>query len=344
MQVYRIFNMVNSKSYVGITQWDFKTRYPQGRWWKWTHSDRLKMAVAKYGLENFKHEILWDGQTEYQELLEMEKLYIKQYNSFVPNGYNMTFGGSKNGPPTHIKEYELMDFSGSIHKIRNLKKFCQINKLNYSAMQNMTSGINTSSQGYALSSTPIEKITIPNEEWVLDNINTGEIAIIKRGNVGKWATSKNLKPSLIERIIYKEVKCSHGWKLKETKLDSNYKFTHKNVKLLDPNGNIIDIPNIYRFCKENGFDRQSFYPLINGEAMEACGGWRLPGDEKEFNKKKSLRMGRYIKLISPTGELIEIKNISQFCRENGLKRNSFQAIVSGQTKTHKGWRIYNEKQ
>lgn len=52
----------------------------------------LGKAIKKYGWNNFTYEIIVESDNK-NELLELEKYYIKYYNSKVPNGYNMTDGG-----------------------------------------------------------------------------------------------------------------------------------------------------------------------------------------------------------------------------------------------------------
>ena len=59
MQVYQIRNKVNGKSYVGTTIHDFKKRYVNGNWAKYTHSHLLKSAIKKYGESSFEIYILW---------------------------------------------------------------------------------------------------------------------------------------------------------------------------------------------------------------------------------------------------------------------------------------------
>ena len=51
----------------------------------------LRDAVNKYGIDNFKFEVLIICFDDVR--FEMEKLYIKKYNSQVPNGYNISAGG-----------------------------------------------------------------------------------------------------------------------------------------------------------------------------------------------------------------------------------------------------------
>ena len=339
MQVYRIFNKVNKKSYVGVTQWEFQDRYPQSKWWKWTHNNHLKIAVEKYGLSQFDYEILWNGKGDKNSLSDLEKMYIQQYNSFIPFGYNLTTGGYKY-KPVHQKEYELIDFHGNKYKISNLSKFCKLNKMNYGAMLNMVSGVSKSSQGFSLSTTDVGDVANPREEWVLENINSGELTILERGKIGKWASKQKLNSTGIEQVIYKQIKVSQGWKLKETILGKNYRngLKHKNVLFINPQGEKQVIENIYKFCLDNKLDRKMFYNLIHGKSLEAYG-WRLPCDIKEFNNKKSLRLGKKITLVSPNGQELEIRNISLFCRNNKFNRNSIEAMISGRTKQYKGWKI-----
>ena len=49
-------------------------------------------AIKKYGLENFKAEVIEECKTT-DELLEREKYWIAKLNSKYPNGYNLTDGG-----------------------------------------------------------------------------------------------------------------------------------------------------------------------------------------------------------------------------------------------------------
>ena len=94
MIVYKITNTINNKIYIGVT-----TRTLEERWRE--HKSRVKertshlySAFRKYGIENFTIEIIDDTAESQEELFELEKRYIKQYNSTNPDiGYNATIGG-----------------------------------------------------------------------------------------------------------------------------------------------------------------------------------------------------------------------------------------------------------
>jgi hypothetical protein len=58
----------------------------------------LYKAISKYGVDNFEYSILFSEDTKEfnkikRKLDELEKKYIIEYNSYVPEGYNQTKGG-----------------------------------------------------------------------------------------------------------------------------------------------------------------------------------------------------------------------------------------------------------
>jgi len=106
--VYKITNLVNGKHYVGFTT------NPDDRWYnhqrcsdldkKNTH---LYNAMRKYGVKNFKFEILYQSMDYEHTHKTMETYFIKEYDSFN-NGYNMTLGGEgsygrEDSPETTVK-------------------------------------------------------------------------------------------------------------------------------------------------------------------------------------------------------------------------------------------------
>ena len=57
----------------------------------------LHKAIRKYGPENFKIEVVEEFDEDKKEWQSLEKFYIKELQSLVPNGYNILEGGDK--PP-----------------------------------------------------------------------------------------------------------------------------------------------------------------------------------------------------------------------------------------------------
>lgn len=83
MLIYKIQNKINGKIYIGLTTADKPNRR-----WIYHRRDRkrdthlpLYKAFNKYGVDNFIFEIIHDGITNKEELTNLEKYYIKLYES-----------------------------------------------------------------------------------------------------------------------------------------------------------------------------------------------------------------------------------------------------------------------
>lgn len=81
--VYLTTNLINGKQYVGShSSEDINDGYiGSGRY--------FLRSVKKYGRENFKREILKECENIGEARL-LEELYIKEYNTLQPNGYNIS--------------------------------------------------------------------------------------------------------------------------------------------------------------------------------------------------------------------------------------------------------------
>lgn len=93
MIIYRSINKLNGKSYVGKTEKTLETRK---EWHLSSVKQKSKFAfhraIAKYGAESFEWVVL-DTATSLEDLNNKERYFIKLFESFGPNGYNMTLGG-----------------------------------------------------------------------------------------------------------------------------------------------------------------------------------------------------------------------------------------------------------
>lgn len=85
--IYKITNQVNGKIYIGKRKSStFDEEY-------WGSGTRLKVALAEFGKDNFKREIIeWCSTSDI--LKEREKYWIEIFNSRDPDiGYNIKPGG-----------------------------------------------------------------------------------------------------------------------------------------------------------------------------------------------------------------------------------------------------------
>ena len=129
--IYTITNKIDNKIYVGQTIGDLERR------WKSHLNPRsncryLQYAINKYGVDNFVFKLVcitFDNQLD-----DMEIKYIEQYNSLVPNGYNLRMGGNsgRHNAETKQKISETLKNgykNGLIHSKSQLgKKHSEIHK------------------------------------------------------------------------------------------------------------------------------------------------------------------------------------------------------------------------
>ena len=95
--IYKIINIKSQKIYIGQTTKQRPTdRFSQHKYLAFHPQQEksisyLHRAMKSDGIDNFKFEII--EQVNNLLLDEREKYWIKQHNSLIPNGYNLTIGG-----------------------------------------------------------------------------------------------------------------------------------------------------------------------------------------------------------------------------------------------------------
>lgn len=113
MRVYRITNSVNGKCYIGQTINTAERRWKQHLVNRISSTPVLKAAIAKYGAESFSIETLVEAHSQ-AALDTLEILCIKKYNTQVPNGYNISPGGSGAGAMADSTKEKLRVSTGKL--------------------------------------------------------------------------------------------------------------------------------------------------------------------------------------------------------------------------------------
>lgn len=89
--IYKIENKINGKVYIGQSKnIEHRWKVHISRFKSKKYDGKLYRAFRKYGIENFKFEIL--HECEEKQLDQLEMFYISKYNSYEC-GYNSTLGG-----------------------------------------------------------------------------------------------------------------------------------------------------------------------------------------------------------------------------------------------------------
>ena len=133
--IYMYTNILNNKVYIGQAK-NFNKRHRQhisaSYNEKQTYQYNLPIhnAIRKYGIENFKIEILCENIDTQDKMNEYEIFYIKKYNSLANNktGYNISSGGSNGNPYAGKTEKELFEIGKKISKANKGKKITEEHK------------------------------------------------------------------------------------------------------------------------------------------------------------------------------------------------------------------------
>lgn len=126
----------NGKVYIGITEKRPKRRWNNGHGYKSGSQPLMYRAIQKYGWENIKHEVLFNGLAK-EEAEQKEIELIAYYKSNNPEfGYNIQSGGSyagKHSDETKRKISESLKgekhfWYGKHHTEESKKKISEANK------------------------------------------------------------------------------------------------------------------------------------------------------------------------------------------------------------------------
>lgn len=108
-KVYLVTNTVNGKQYVGQTWQSLEKRWAEHCLVARSKTHPFSRSILKYGADVFEVEILYEGVTDQSELDELEKLVIKEYETLVPNGYNLQEGG-RGGRHSELSKNKVAEY------------------------------------------------------------------------------------------------------------------------------------------------------------------------------------------------------------------------------------------
>lgn len=97
--IYKITNLINQKMYIGKTSISIQKRFKEHIFDSKKEKEKsrpLYRAFNKYGIDNFKIEIIENNLSDEEECLR-ERFWITYFQTYIGfdncNGYNATFGG-----------------------------------------------------------------------------------------------------------------------------------------------------------------------------------------------------------------------------------------------------------
>lgn len=103
----------------------------------------------------------------------------------------------------------------------------------------------------------------------------------------------------------------------------------KTYQFTSPQGELVEITNLKKFCLENGLDENSMRDVAKGRNSHHQGWTRVGTQLKKYS------------FISPDGTVYSnIFNLTDFCIEHGLTQPDMWRVGSGESKQRKGWRRF----
>lgn len=270
--IYRIFCLKTGWSYIGSSVDPFDKRYSR-KWWKWSHSKLLKRDYKRYGLSNFRVEIIVSSASE-AELSILETYYIRHFNSIYPNGYNWNDASRTKGyvhPETRkrlseslSKTYSFIDYKGTVYNIKNLNKFCRENGYAPAPLRKMLRGDATYAYHFARIGTPLHLIPDPNKKK-LHKIQSPSGEVFEFECVEQFANQHGLSPRGLHNVLKHKGYHHGGWTLPNTvyiKKPQNLKY--KDI-VLEKDGEQYYFPCVNDVCDKLKVKKRTVRQFLEGE-------------------------------------------------------------------------------
>ncbi|AVZ44979.1 hypothetical protein [Escherichia phage EP75] len=239
--VYQITNLINNKIYVGVHKGTPDDGYMgSGR--------VITRAILKYGVENFRKDILKVCKTS-EEMYEEEFRIVNQEFIDRDDTYNLTCGGR--GSFTHINSDPLIRANASEKALKtlSLKSKDELQRIyksrGFPGERNFwfgknRSGENNSRFGYVMEQETKDKIRNSNKKRV-------ESGLVDYSNC-KGPITKEGKNAISQA-------------------------NSREFKFVNPEGNLVTVINLSKFCKENELSEGSMRHVHNGRNIQHKG-WR----------------------------------------------------------------------
>lgn len=113
--------------------------------------------------------------------------------------------------------------------------------------------------------------------------------------------------------------------------------TAKLYEVVSPEGELILIYNMKKFCREHELNAGNMNNLVRGR-VHSCEGYTLAATfERTQLTGKAEENPRLYNFISPEGELFTFHHLLNFCKAHGLQASNMVKVYSDERKTHKGW-------
>jgi group I intron endonuclease len=157
--------------------------------------------------------------------------------------------------------------------------------------------------------------------------NGAEVTIT---NLHAFCAQHNLDHPSMNRLAQgkSKLKSYKGWTHRNSIRKRPYIKTYDGF--IDPIGKPVGpITNLAAFCRKHGLENAHMVAVAHGRICSHRG-WT-------YDTGRARKVKLHVGFVSPDGKLVEIVNLSAFCREHGLSVVRMHNLKSGIRRSHKGW-------
>jgi group I intron endonuclease len=172
--------------------------------------------------------------------------------------------------------------------------------------------------------------TDPKFGWnLVKKVDTAGTSGYKFTEEQKKKMSHSAKTRMKNKQERDKISKSIAKKLKNNAFSFGGKFHAKSFNLIDPQGAVVKIYNLCKFCRDNDLNYSKMISVANGRLIE-YNGWKLDANRTNLVQKK-------FEFISPSGELTIIMNLRKFCKEHCLCVGTMYSIHNDKGISCSGW-------
>jgi group I intron endonuclease len=336
--IYEIKNKITFKRYIGQT-----IQEPKVRWSAHKRIDSnciyLKRAFEKYGIENFEFKVLIICFDE--DVYKYEIEYIKKFNTVVPNGYNLSEGGTSG-------------FSGCKHSEETKLILSEKSQKYFDNEENLKKNSDLVLEG--LKNIDISDKMEKSEKWQnvlinhkfgynqavpviqLDNDNN-EIAKFYSIAEASQKTNTNSK-SLLRVLNGLQIKAGGFKWIKDISNNEIIVSNSQSIAIIQyslDNIKLKEYISIAQAAKVNNFSKSAISANLKGESKTSNGFiWKYKNQEqnKTIKNNKPCRISQYDLL---NNKIKSYDSISKASKESGYTKSGLIANLQGKSKTYKGF-------
>lgn len=288
----------NGKGYIGITRKSVKERLREHRY----TGSLFAKAIEKYGLDDITTILLAENVKSEEALMELEKFFIKFFNTFDRNnGYNLTEGGELVYTSTKGKTYEeILGVDRAKEKKEHMSRLFSGRIVSDETKRKMrgprqsVTGSNNSNYEYIYVLSPtnnlykkdvvtgettkqfLQKNSIPSN--ILLNLKYSEKTVMEN-----WVYVKKDSYDFDDNFIIKELlELKHKQWVDKSSPEYRYDHTRTRCKFISPFGEvyITDTPReFYEFCVKMNFSHEKAKQFRAGKIQIGEGstlyGWKI---------------------------------------------------------------------